>query len=285
MLGASVAFAGMAACIKLASLHGVPTAQIMLFRGLVSLALLGLYQHRLRVPFATPHWKAHLQRGVVSFFGMLTYVGGISLLPLATAVTLNYTSPVILALLLHFMAGERSQPHLLASIAGGLVGVVLLLKPSYDHSLLPGALLALASALLAAIAALNIRALGRLDEPPSRTVLYFSLCITVGSLPLFLFGSHPAPLDAIGTLDVIAVGALATLGQFMLTLAYQRGQALLVSLLGYSQVVFTSLIGIVLWDNHPTVSAWLGMALIIVSGAIGPITSLSARQSAPRASP
>jgi drug/metabolite transporter (DMT)-like permease len=284
MLGASVAFSGMAASIKLASLHGIPAPQIMFFRGAVSVALLGLYQQRARVPFTTPHWRAHLYRGIVGFLGMLTYVGAIAALPLATAVTLNYTSPVMLALLLRFAHRESQQRHLLASMVLGLTGIVLLLNPSYDSSQWFGAVLALGSALFAAIAALNIRALGRLDEPPSRTVLYFSLCITVGSLPLCLVVGTRS-LDAIGLAYVIAVGALATLGQYMLTLAYQRGHTLIVSLLGYSQVVWTSLIGIFLWDNSPTASAWLGMALVIASGAIGPLAALSARQSAPRASP
>ena len=123
-----------------------------------------------------------------------------------------------------------------------------------------------------------------MEEPPARTVLYFSLCITLGSLPMLLFGSGP-PLDLAGLADVVAVGLLATLGQFMLTLAYQRGHTLVVSLLGYSQVILTSLLGIALWGTHPSGSAWLGMGLVIVSGAIGPLTSFNGRQSAPRASP
>src|SRR5581483_4970366 len=97
MLGASLAFAGMAAAIKLATLHGLTTAQILFFRGAVSLVLLAFYQQAKGLPFATPHWKAHLRRGIVSFLGMLTYVGAIAALPLGTAITLNYTSPLMLA--------------------------------------------------------------------------------------------------------------------------------------------------------------------------------------------
>ena len=71
--------------------------------------------------------------------------------------------------------------------------------------------------------------------------------------------------DRIG---VLAMGVAGALGQGLLTLAYQRGHALTVSLLGYSQVVFTTLLGIVLWQDHPGLATWLGIALIVGSGAL-----------------
>jgi drug/metabolite transporter (DMT)-like permease len=148
----------------------------------------------------------------------------------------------------------------------GFVGIILLLRPSYDSSQWVGVTLALASAGTAAIAALNIRSIGRLDEPIVRTVAYFSVFVTVGALPWFLL-SNPTQIDLQGAAYLLGVGLFATLGQIFVTLAYQRGHTLLVSLLGYSQVVFTSLIGIAVWGDHPTSSSWLAMALIIASGA------------------
>lgn len=266
MIGASLTFTGMAACIKLAAEHGVPVGQIVFYRGLISLVLMYFYLRRTGLVLATPHWKAHVQRSVVGFFGMVTYIAAITLLPLATAVTLNYTSPLLLGLLL--LVIHRERPHLLivAALLGGLCGIVMLLRPTYDESQWFGGLVALASAVLAAFTALNIRALGRLDEAPARTVLYFSLFITVFSLPWFSL-SEPASLDAAGAVYVFAAGTLATLGQVMITLAYQRGHTMLVSLLGYSQVVFTSLLGILIWDDRLPSLSWLGMALVILSGA------------------
>jgi drug/metabolite transporter (DMT)-like permease len=266
MLGASLAFAAMAACIKLASQHAVPIAQIVFYRGLISLLLMYGYLSKRRVPIATPHWKAHVRRGVIGFVSMSTYVPAIALLPLATAVTLNYTSPVMLALMLLVIHRERPQPPMIASMVAGFGGIVLLLRPSYDGSQWFGGLIALVSAVTAAMTALNIRALGRLEEPPSRTVLYFSLCITIGALPWFLL-SNPTSLDAEGAVYVIGSGVAATVGQMMLTHAYQRGHTLLVSLLGYSQVVFTSLLGIVIWNDRPSIISWSGMMLVIASGA------------------
>jgi drug/metabolite transporter (DMT)-like permease len=210
---------------------------------------------------------------------MGTYVPAIALLPLATAVTLNYTSPVMLALILLLVHRERPQRLMIASMIGGLGGIVLLLRPTYDSSQWFGGLIALVSALTAAMTALNIRALGRLGEPPSRTVLYFSLCIAVGSLPWFLL-SNPGALRPAGAVYVIGAGMGATIGQLMLTHAYQRGHTMLVSLLGYSQVVFTSLLGILIWNDRPALMSWMGMILVIASGAIA--TMFAQPAAAPR---
>jgi drug/metabolite transporter (DMT)-like permease len=265
MIGASVAFAGMATCIKLATGHGVPTGQILFYRGLVSLLLMYFYLRLRNIPLATPHWKAHAVRGGIGLVSMFLYITAIALLPLPTAVTLNYTSPLLLGSMLLIIHRERAHPVTIAAMLGGLCGIVLLLRPTLDASQWLGGVVALASALTAAISALNIRALGKLNESLPRTVLYFSLIVTIGSLPLFVL-SKPRMLDPQDASYVLGGAVLATLGQAMITIAYQRGQTLLVSLLGYSQVVFTSVLAMLLWDDRLSPLSWLGIALVISSG-------------------
>jgi drug/metabolite transporter (DMT)-like permease len=267
MMGASLAFAGMATLIKLSADHHVPIAHIIFFRGLVSAAIMLVFLHAKETPVATPHLKAHLVRGCVGFATMLAYVVAIASLPVATAVTLNYTSPLLLVAILLVIHRERPSPVLIAAMLTGLGGVVLLSSPIYVQSQWLGGCFALLSAVLGALSALNIRMLGRLGEPPARTVLYFSLFITLASLPAYLL-THPLAIDLAGLLYVCSAAAFATVGQWMITVAYQRGHAPLMSLLGYSQVVFTTLLGIALWSDKPPMTSWLGMALIIGSGAV-----------------
>jgi S-adenosylmethionine uptake transporter len=265
MLGASAAFACMAASAKLAMLSGVPLGQTLFYRGLISLLLMSAYMRFTGISFATPHWRAHLQRGVAGYLGMIFYFGGIRLLPLAGAVTLNYTSPLILAGTLLVRYRERPSGRVVAAMLSGFVGVLLLMRPSYDSSQWFGVVLALGSAVTAVIAALNIRSLGQLEEPTARTVAYFALYTTIGSLPWFLL-SNPGHLDLRGAAYLLSIGTFATVGQTLLTLAYQRGHTLLVSLLGYSQVIFATLFGIALWGEHPGITSWLAIALIVASG-------------------
>lgn len=277
MLGASVAFALMAVAVKLAAQHGVPLAQTLFYRGVISVAMMAIYMRFAGVEYRTPHWRAHFQRGSAGFLGMIAYFGGITLLPLAAAVTLNYTSPLFLASMLLIRHRERPPPAMVAAMGAGFAGILLLLRPTYHSSQWLGVTLALASAVTAAIAALNIRSLGRLDEPISRTVAYFAFFTTVGSLPWYLTTDLTA-IDAAGVACVVAVGVLATLGQVLLTLAYQRGHTLLVSLLGYSQVIFTTLIGMALWQDHPGPGSWLAIALIVASGAAATVYTRASQE-------
>src|SRR5579859_3660192 len=125
MLGASAAFSCMAATVKLAALRGVPLGQTLFYRGLISLVLTLAYMRLTGVAFATPHWKAHLQRAVASYLGLILYFSGIRLLPLAAAITLNYTSPLLLAGTLLVKHRERPPGLMVIALLGGFAGVVL----------------------------------------------------------------------------------------------------------------------------------------------------------------
>lgn len=266
MIAASLAFTAMAAFTKLAGNHGVPIGQIVFFRGLVSLLCVSLYMRLAGVAFATPHLAAQLRRGTIGFTGVASYLAAITLLPLSTAVTLNYTSPLWLALMLVAVHRERLRASLLVAALAGLGGVVLLLKPTFDASQWPGAAVALFSACVGAVIALNLRALARLQEPPARTVFYLSAFITGVSLPWWL-ASQPLSLDAEGALYLLGIGVFSMVGQWLISLAYRGSETLLVSMLGYSQVVFTALLGAMLWNDVLSWESWLGIALIVGSGA------------------
>jgi drug/metabolite transporter (DMT)-like permease len=272
MISASLMFACMAAFIKLAAQHGAPLAHIVFFRGLLSLVLLyGVLRYR-GAPLQTPHWRAHLSRSVIGFSSMILFFAALKQLPVGMAVTLNYTSPVLLGLFLLVMHRERPHQFLIAAMLGGMCGVLLLLRPTYDSSQLFGIMLAIGSAVATALSALNIRALSNLREPAWRIVFYFSLFVTAGSLPWYLL-SDPATLNFKATAYLLAVGVSATAGQLMYTQAYQQGHTQTVSLLGYSQVVFTSLLGFMLWHDALTWLSWLGIALVIASGILASSTA------------
>jgi drug/metabolite transporter (DMT)-like permease len=90
-----------------------------------------------RGSLATPHWRWQISRGVVGFSALFAYFYAITLLPLATAVTLNYTSAIFLAIYLA-LAGMRMRFGILGALVVGLVGVVLLLKPTLHADQLIG---------------------------------------------------------------------------------------------------------------------------------------------------
>ena len=282
MVAASLLFACMGVCVKLGSAQ-FSAAELVLARGAIALLIIYAYVRVAGLSLATPHWRTHLMRGLAGFVSLVMYFYAIGLIPLATAVTLNYTSPLFLALLLAFWLKERILPLLFAALAGGFVGVILLLQPSWNAGQLAGGLFGLGSGVIASVAYLNVRKLGDLGEPEWRTVLYFSLIAAIGGLPWALWtfagswtGQPANAIDARGWLLLFGVGGFGALAQLCMTRAYKHGKTMVSASLAYSTVVFSSLFGMWLWDETLPVVALLGMALILASGIFATALSRAA---------
>ena len=263
MIAASFLFAGMGVCVKFAAAtHSA--VEITFYRSSISLLMMFALVRLRGVPLATPHWRWQVTRGAVGFSALFSYFYAITLLPLATAVTLNYTSAIFLALYLA-LAGWQMRRGMLAALAIGLVGVVLLLRPTFHADQLVGGLIGLASGVLAGMAYFSVRELGARGEPETRTVFYFSLVSSVGSA-LWLAFSDIHAVDLHSGLLLLGVASFATLAQLAMTRAYSRGKTLLSAALAYSTVIFSSLFGMLFWGEVLPASAWVAIALIILSG-------------------
>lgn len=275
MVAASFLFAAMGVCVKLGAAT-YSAAELVFYRGLVSLLILGSYIAWRGLPLGTPHWRAHFVRGLVGFVSLVAFFQAISLIPLATAVTLNYTSPLFLALLLVFWRREKVTPALYLALAGGFIGVALVLRPTLTPDQWTGGALGLASGVGAGFAYLNVRRLGELGEPEWRTVFYFALWATLGGLPWFLVGG---PLH-VGSADdwwlLLGVGAFGTAAQLCMTAAYKHGKTLVAASLAYSTVVFASIFGLLLWGESLPWAAWGGIVLIVASGVGATLRSRAA---------
>ena len=263
MLVASFLFACMGVCVKLAAATHT-AAEIVFYRSFVSLLLMFALIRLRGVSLATPHWRWQLSRGVVGFLALSAYFWAISLLPLATAVTLNYTSAIFLALLLA-LTGWSVTRGMMLSLVAGFMGVVMLLQPSFGSDQWLGGLIGLGSGMLAAMAYFSVRQLGRLGEMESRTVFYFSLVASVCSL-LWLLFSEVRPVGIADGLLLVGTAIFATLAQLAMTRAYARGQTLMAATLAYSTVIFSSIFGMLIWEEQLTSLAWAAMLMIVFSG-------------------
>ncbi len=286
MLCATLLFAVMALCVKLASASYSPT-EIVMYRGLVGvLVILGLARWR-RVPLATSVPWMHLWRGLIGVAALSLWFFAIAGLPLATAMTLNYMSAIWMALFLMggaiWMGGKGVDPRLMAAVLVGFVGVALVLQPTLAHNQWLGALAGLASGLLAAMAYLQVTALGRVGEPEVRVVFYFSLASAAAGCGLSLVSGTPWRLTGHswqGALALLGVGLTATLAQVAMTAAYARGKMLVNASLNYSGIAFGALLGWAVYDERPGWLASLGIGLIVLAGLVA--TLLRARSAAPK---
>lgn len=275
MIVASLLFACMGVCVKLGS-DLFSTGELVFYRGLVGFLLMAGVVRLRDIPVATPHWRAQVGRGVSGTIALICYFYAIGILPLATAVTLNYTSPVFVALLLALWFGERIRWPLIAAVLIGFVGVVLLLRPTLQPEQWTGALAGLGSGAVASIAYVSVRELGRLGEPEPRTVLWFSALTAVIGVPWALAGGPLHAIDFHGGAILLGVGLFGGCAQLAMTRSYRYGRTLVSANLAYSTVIFSSLFGMLLWNEHLPASAWLAIALIIASGVL--ISAADGRQ-------
>ncbi|MGH8752167.1 MAG: DMT family transporter [Burkholderiales bacterium] len=266
MVVAGLLFACMGVCVKLGAAH-FSSPELVFYRALVGLAVIYAIIHHQRLALATPHWKRHLWRGTSGFVSLSLYFYAISVLPLATAVTLNYTSPLFLALLTTLVLKERAHWPLVAALALGFAGVLLLLKPTLNQDQHAAGLLGLVSGFFAGIAYFNTKRLGEIGEPEWRTVFYFSLVCALGAGAWMLANTFHG-INAENLLILLGLGTSATLAQLAMTRALGKGHTLVSGALAYSTVVFASLFGIVLWDEILPLSGWLAIGLITASGVL-----------------
>lgn len=260
---ASLLFASMGLCVKLVGSH-FNLGQAAFARGFIPMLMIGAWILTHRFSLRTPFWRSHLYRSSAGTIGMLLYFTAISLLPLAAAVTLNNTSTLFMALFLSF----RQRPPLLIlfALVMGFVGVGMILQPAISARQWLGGALGLGSGLMACIAQLNLRELGRAGEPEWRTVFIFSATNSVLSLPFaFLLPNQAAEASTAQILFLVLVGVLGGLGQLALSRAFGKGRVLVTAGLGYLTVVFSSLYGMFVLGDRLDAVSWFGMLVVIAA--------------------
>jgi len=268
MLVAGALFATMGVVAKLLG-NQFSGAELALYRSLIGLIAVGTFVIFRRESLVTPFWRGHFWRGLTGTISLIGYFYAMLKLPLATAVTLNYTSPIWLALLSTLLLGERFRPRLVLAIVVGFIGIALLLRPTLSADNAHAGFIGLASGFFAACAYVNVKKLGDAGEPEWRVVLYFSLVGTLGSaLTQGLAEQNFNPVSFANAGLLLGSGIAATLAQLAMTRAYHRGNTLVVGAFAYSTVVFASIAGIFVFNEVLPPIAWIGMAIVVTSGLL-----------------
>ncbi len=266
MVAAGLAFALMGVCVKIGAAE-FSAAELVFYRSLVQVAVAWVMLVQAGLTVRTPKFGMHVHRGVSGFASLFMFFYALTSLPVATAMTLNYTSPVFLALLLAWLERKRPNGRLILTVALGFAGCVLLLRPTLTADQVWPAAVGLASGAVSSVAYWNVRELVRAQEPEARVVFYFGLFALLGSLMWMAPQTwHPVTTGNVGALA--GVGIFGAIGQFAMTRAYGHGSTLVAAALSYSGIVFSSVLGILIWNDVLPWPAWIGIALIVAAGII-----------------
>lgn len=262
MMALSVNFA----CVKWASDRGAHIVETLFFRQLFSLpvALIALMIGPGLLSIRTRHIGMHASRTMVGMTGMLLNFGAVILLPLAEATTINFSVPIFATILSALFLGERPGLHRWTAVLIGFLGVIVIMLPGGAQEAMPlfGLGVALAGAVVTSIVSLLLRQIGR-TEAPTTTVFYFAALslLPLGVAMLFFGRAH----DSETWLILVLMGVAGGLAQLLMTAALRWGPVSLVLPMDYSSLLWSTLLGWLLWSAWPGPSTWVGAAIIAAS--------------------
>ncbi|HFC8821968.1 MULTISPECIES: DMT family transporter [Neisseria] len=278
MLVAAACFTIMNLLIKdAAARFAFSSGELVFWRMLFSAAALGGTAILRRDTFRTPHWKNHLNRSIIGSGAMLLLFYAVTHLPLATGVTLSYTSSIFLAIFSFLILKERISVYTQAVLFFGFTGVILLLNPSFRSGQELAALAGLAGGAMSGWAYLKVRELSLAGEPGWRIVFYLSATgVAMSSVWATLTGWHTLSLPSAVYLSGIGLSALVA--QLSMTRAYKVGNKFTVASLSYMTVVFSALSAAFFLGEELFWQEILGMCIIILSGILSSISPIAFKQ-------
>lgn len=264
MLASVMLFSLMDAGLKTLSAH-YPAFQVAALRGMASLPLVLVWALATAGPRALVQvrWSLHLLRGVLGITMMASFVYALRSLPLSTAYSIFFVAPLLITALSVPILGERVGPRRWVAIAVGLLGVLVVLRPTGAGMLTLAGGAVLLAALGYAVSAITVRVLARTDSTQAITFWLLALmALGAGVLAMpgwvSLHGEH--------VWIVAAIGIAGALGQYTITEAFRVGEASLIAPLEYTALVWGVGLDLLLWKVLPDGLTWAGAAIIVASG-------------------
>lgn len=266
-LGAAFVLTIMLVFVKLVTESGVTLTETLFWRQLptVPVLLLWFAMRKELGTLKTRRLGAHFRRAALGLLGMFLNFGAVTLLPLAEATTLNFTTAIWAVILSALILRERVGLWRWSAVLLGFAGVIVIAQPGQGNIPLFGAAVALAAAFTIALISIQIRDLSRTE--PSLTIVFwfsaFSLPLLALAMPFVATAHTPYQWSLLAGL-----GLFGLLGQFLLTAALRYGAVASVIVMDYSSLIWATMLGWWVFDRLPPAATWLGAPLIIAAGLI-----------------
>lgn len=265
VLLSALSFALMALFMRLSG--ELPIAEKAIFRNMIATLISGYIV-----------WKNHqsffghssnrfllLSRSISGLLGILCGVYIIDRLVLSDVDMIGKLTSFILIILSAIFLKERASilQWLLCILA--FIGAIFIIKPAFDVQFMPY-LVGLIGAFFAAVAYLCLRLLSKTEtvESPNTIVFFFSAFSTLILLPFVVIDY--VSLDYWQILYLTLAGLTATLGQFCVTMAYKYAAAKDISIYSYASVLFSAVLGALVFEQYPDIWSICGYIIIFTSG-------------------
>lgn len=282
-VGASFFFSINDTAIKFLS-GGYALHEVVLIRSLIGLTLLLLIIVPLQGGFAilrTRRLGAHLFRGACVVFANMAFFMGLAAMPLADNVAIFFVSPLVITTFSVIFLGEKVGPHRWAAVGLGLLGVLVVMRPGTSSFQL-ASFFPLAAAVAYAMLHIMTRRIGSTESPATMTfyimLVFISVSTTIGLAigdGRFAGGSGPSmefffrqwSWPHTGDYGIfLLLGICSVLGGYLISQAYRLCEAGLAAPFEYVALPLAILFGVVVFDEWPDLTSWLGVFLILCGG-------------------
>jgi drug/metabolite transporter (DMT)-like permease len=262
-----LAFASVAVMSALGkAAKGVSTGTLVFFQNFISLLLFAPWtlrhgSSRLR----TGRIGLHLLRAAGGLLSQFLMFAAVRKMALVNAVLLSNSAPLFIPLISWAWLKEKISGVVSISLLIGFAGVVVILDPSPALLSDPAALIAISAALFSAFALVSVNQLSS-TEPSDRILFYYFLFSSLAAVPfVILKWSTPTPRE---WLFLAGIGVTMALSQLLIILAYKQASAERIAPFNYTIVIFSGLIGWVVWNNRPGLLALAGVVLVMAGGIL-----------------
>ena len=185
---------------------------------------------------------------------------------LSDASILNKMSPFFAVIFAYIFTREKPKIYQWLTLAGALFGAVFIIKPSFANAAFFPALVGFIGGAGAGAAYGCVRKLGLMGERSPYIVFFFSSVSTLIIMPIALLGYQP--MTVIQLVCLLSAGVCAALAQFSITAAYTYAPPKEISVYDFSQVIFVSLMGIMIFSELPDMLSLIGYVIIISMAVI-----------------
>ncbi len=260
-VGAMLVFASMHALVRDLSseLHSF---QIAFVRGLVGIGFGALLVTRIGAHAFRPRSpRLMLTRGALGGVGMTLWFLGLSLLPLAEATALSFTTAIFATLGAVLFLGERLSVRRVSAVTIGFLGVLVMLRPGVD-TVQFGALVVLAASMVAGVNLCIAKVLVRRDAAEAVVFWTAIMMSVVAAVPAWTVWSTPS---ALAWVKLVAIGGLGTLGMLGVTHAMRLADASLVVPMHFTRLAWAAALGYLVFGELPDAWTWSGGLLIVAS--------------------
>ena len=276
LIASGLAFSIMSVCVK--AIGGkIPVSELVFARAAISLIITRILLLKKNINPWGYQKRLLLTRGLLGTIALFCIFKALTILPIATATVIQYIYPTFTVICAYFILKEYIYKRIIISIIIGWLGIILVTQPEWTtNSNIIETIIAISIAIIGALttslAYICVRKLSA-KEDPLVIILYFPLVSIPLSLP-FLFNNFVLPTGT-DWIWILGIGLFTQIGQLCITEGLRLIPAGQATSLNYSQVIFSSIAGVLIFQETLSIQIYLGGFCVLISTII----SMSATKS------